>query len=199
MSWFESFAVGAALGLSLAAPPGPIFAKVAYEVSRGRPMTGFLVGLGATTADMTFFALVALGLLNVSPPDWTLGALGLGGVVIMDFFAFSAWKSARQPPAPQEKGLSGFAGGYLLAVTSPFNWSWWLLSGVPFVALYGPALGVGFFLAILSWVILVVGIFVWASQRVARFEMYVSYASAAMLAGFSLWLAYHSLSLLLGP
>lgn len=193
MTWAESFLVGAGLGISLAAPPGPIFAKVAYEVSRGRPFTGFLVGAGATVADMTLFALVVFGLLNVSPPAKVLGVLGLGGVVIMNFFAYSAWKSATVPPAPQEKGLSGFAGGYLLALTSPFNWSWWVLSGVPFVAIYGATLGLGFFLAIISWVILVVGIFVWASQRVARFEMYVSYASAVMLFGFGLWLAYKSL------
>lgn len=196
MTWAESFLVGAGLGISLAAPPGPIFAKVAFEVSRGRPFTGFLVGAGATTADMAFFALVVFGLFNVAPPPKVLGALGLGGVVIMNFFAYSAWKSANVPPAPQEKGLSGFAGGFMLAVTSPFNWSWWLLSGVPFVALYGAALGFGFFLAIISWVVVVVGIFVWASQRVARFEMYVSYASAIMLFGFALFLAYSSLQFL---
>ncbi|HEX9816846.1 MAG TPA: LysE family transporter [Candidatus Thermoplasmatota archaeon] len=197
MTWAESFLVGAGLGISLAAPPGPIFAKVAFEVSRGRHMTGFLVGLGATCADMMFFGLVALGLFQATPPPWILGVLGLGGVVLMDFFAFSAWKSARVPPAPQEEGLSGWVGGFVLAVTSPFNWSWWLLSGVPFVALYGPALGVGFFLAILSWVVLVVALFAWASKRVARFEMYVSYASAVMLFGFGLWLGYNSIQLIL--
>jgi threonine/homoserine/homoserine lactone efflux protein len=196
MGWAESFLIGAGLGISLAAPPGPIFAKVAYEVSRGRTITGFLVGLGATSADMTLFGLVALGLLTATPPDWILGTLGLGGVVLMDFFAYAAWKSARVPPSPKERGMSGFAGGYLLAMTSPFNWSWWLLSGVPFVALYGTALGVGFFVAILCWVITAVAVFTWASRKVARFEMYVSYASAVMLAGFGLWLAYHALNLL---
>src|SRR5262245_37454254 len=100
MSWIESFLVGAGLGLSLAAPPGPIFAKCAYEASPGRPLPGFLVGLGATTADLTFFALVAFGLLQTQPPDFVLGLLGIGGVIIMDFFAYSAWKSAKRPPSP---------------------------------------------------------------------------------------------------
>lgn len=199
MSWTEAFLVGAGLGISLAAPPGPIFAKVAFEVSRGRHMTGLLVGLGATCADMMFFGLVALGLFQATPPDWILGALGIGGVVLMDFFAFAAWKSARVPPAPQEKGISGWVGGFVLAVTSPFNWSWWLLSGVPFVARYGLTLGLGFFLAILSWVVLVVALFIWASQKVERFEVYVSYASAVMLSGFGLFLAYSSMGLLVGP
>lgn len=198
MAFWESVLIGAGLGVSLAAPPGPIFAKLGLEVSRGRNLTGFMVGVGATSADMTFFLLVAFGILEVLPDRRVLGALGLGGVVVMNFFAYSAWKGAREPPVASEKGVSGFVGGYLLAVTSPFNWIWWLTSGVPFVALYGPTLGVGFFVAILAWVVLMVGVFHWGSRRIARFELYVGYASAALLVAFALFLAYNAIRLLAG-
>ena len=91
-SFLEASLVGAGLAISLAAPPGPILAKVAFEVSRGRPWTGFFVGLGASCADLTFFFLVAFGLLKVPPNPRALGILGLLGVVVMDLFAVQAWR-----------------------------------------------------------------------------------------------------------
>src|SRR5687767_7419173 len=50
----EAVAVGAGLGFSLAAPPGPVMAKMAFETARGRWQQGGLVGLGAMTADATY-------------------------------------------------------------------------------------------------------------------------------------------------
>lgn len=161
-------------------------------------MTGFLVGFGATCADMTFFTLVVFGLLRTVPDRRWLGALGLVGVVIMDLFAYQAFRAARRPPNLEEKGATGWAGGYFLAFMSPFNWLWWLTSGVPFISLYGASLGIGFFAALLSWVVLMVFLFSVGSAKIARFEMYVSYASAAMLVGYGLFLAYTSLRFLTG-
>lgn len=194
----ETLLVGLGLGFSLAAPPGPIMAKLAFEVARGRRATGFLVGVGATSADAMFFVLVAFGVLRVLPDRRLLGALGLAGVVLMNWFAYQAWRAATHPPAADERAATGWFGGFLLAVTSPFNWAWWLLSGVPFVSLYGPWLGAGFLAALLVVVAAAVALFAYGSARIARFEMYVAYVSAAMLAGFGLFLCYNSFRFLAG-
>lgn len=196
MALLEALLVGAGLGLSLAAPPGPVMAKMAFETARGRWMRGLLVGLGATSADATYFFLVQFGVLRLSPQDRILGVLALGGLVLMDFFALQAWRAARAPLIPQGGGLSGFAGGYLIAFTSPFNVAWWITSGVPFVALYGPLLAVGFFTAIVGWVILSTALFQYGMRKIERFERYVSYASAILLAGFGVLLGVHGLQLL---
>jgi len=50
---FGVFLAGMALGLSIAAPPGPVNAMIAFQSTRS-PLRGFLVGLGAMTSDATF-------------------------------------------------------------------------------------------------------------------------------------------------
>lgn len=196
MTLLESLLVGAGLAISLAAPPGPVMAKMAFEVARRRTWTGILVGLGASSADMTYFALVHFGILGANPDPRLLGALALCGVALMDYFAYQAWRAARSPLPIATKGASGFAGGYLIALTSPFNLLWWVSAGAPFIAVYGPQLIIGFAVALVSWVILTAAVFHYAARRVPRFEMYVSYASAGLLVLFGALLAFRGLLLL---
>ncbi len=47
---------GLALGLSLAAPPGPVNSVIASESLRSK-IHGVSVGLGAMTADFVFFSI----------------------------------------------------------------------------------------------------------------------------------------------
>ena len=47
------------MGLSLAAPPGPVNAMIATEATRSK-LHGFSVGLGATTADFTYFVVMLI-------------------------------------------------------------------------------------------------------------------------------------------
>src|SRR2546426_12684193 len=47
---------GLGIGLSLGAPPGPVNAIIASQTVTRSWRAGFLVGVGATTADSIFFA-----------------------------------------------------------------------------------------------------------------------------------------------
>lgn len=196
MSFWEATIVGLGLGASLAAPPGPIMAKMAFETARGRWPQAVWVGLGATSADMTFFLLVWQGVLRLLPSPTVLGVLSLFGVALMDWFAYEAWRAARQPLAAPRSRLNGFPAGYVIAITSPFNLAWWLTSGTPFIHLYGPPLALGFAAALVGVVLLSVWVFHYGSRKVMRFETYVSYASAVLLFGFGLFLAYKGLGFL---
>lgn len=187
----EAIAVGLGLGFSLAAPPGPVMAKMAFETARGRWRQGILVGVGAMCADATLFALVYVGLLRLLPDRRVLGALALGGAALMLFFAWSAWRTARRPMDDKPSTRrNGWPAGYVLAITSPFNFAWWTTSGAPLLDLYGLPLGFGFFAALAATVVLAVYVFHLGSRRIARFEMYVSYASAFLLVGFAAFVAW---------
>src|SRR2546430_2876290 len=48
---------GAGIGLSLAAPPGPVNAIIASQTVTRSWRAGFLVGMGATTADTVFLGV----------------------------------------------------------------------------------------------------------------------------------------------
>jgi threonine/homoserine/homoserine lactone efflux protein len=194
---WEALLVGFGLGVSLAAPPGPVMAKMAHETARGRWPQGLLVGLGATSADAVYFVAVAFGLLNVLPDARILGLLALLGVALMLYFAHGAWRTARRPLAPPPRlRVNGWPAGFLLALTSPFNVAWWVTSGAPYLHEYGPGLGAGFFTALLATVLASVWVFHQGARRIRRFESVVSYASAVLLAGFAVLLAWKGIGFL---
>jgi len=58
--------VGAGIGLSLAAPPEPVNAIIASQTVTRSWRAGFLVGMGATTADTIFLAVSIIAHLAVA-------------------------------------------------------------------------------------------------------------------------------------
>jgi threonine/homoserine/homoserine lactone efflux protein len=189
----EAVLVGMGLGFSLAAPPGPVMAKMASETARGRWRQGLLVGTGAMSADAMFFALVTFGLLAFAPDPRVLAVLAFAGVGLMLYFAYGAWRVARRPLVEPKGGLNGWPAGFVLAATSPFNFAWWATSGGPLLEVYGPVLGIGFFAALVTTVAVAVYVFHLGSRKIARFEAYVSYASALLLVGFAFILAWNGI------
>jgi threonine/homoserine/homoserine lactone efflux protein len=141
---------GVALGLSLAAPPGPMNAIIAEEsVLRGWG-SGFRAGLGAMTADAAFFVLALLGVVAVvqNAPTARGVLFGLGGFLML-YFAYGAASDARATfggtastdggAATDEEGTSeertdadskGFRKAFALALTNPYQILWWLTAGV---------------------------------------------------------------------
>lgn len=190
---------GVALGLSLAAPPGPVAVLMVRGTSQGGWARGVRVSLGATTADACFLLLALLGALAVlrDRPTW-LGAASLLGAAILLFFAYGSWKAARAPLGGAEEGGKrvGFVDGFLAAATSPFNLAWWVGPGTVLIASAGLGLVAGMFAGILAWVVL----FCWAvaklGQRVRGFQRYVAYASAVVLAAFAAWVGLRGAGLL---
>jgi threonine/homoserine/homoserine lactone efflux protein len=146
---------GVALGLSLAAPPGPMNAIIAEEsVLRGW-RSGFRAGLGAMSADACFFALALLGLVAVVQDAPTVrGVLFALGGVLMLYFAYGAandatatfrgetatdgtggatagtGESAGTDTVPGTDDSKGFQKAFALAFTNPYQILWWLTAGV---------------------------------------------------------------------
>lgn len=214
-SMFETIAsalVGAVLGLSLAAPPGPMNAVIAEESVLHGFRAGVRAGLGAAAADATFFVLALFGVATVlrDAPQIRSGMIAIGGV-LMCYFAVGTVLDARETFVDdvETEESAGFRKAFVLALSNPYQILWWLTFGIgllepgqtdlgsliPFVEHFvvttgSPAIVVGFFGGILLWVTGFSGSLVAAGRRVDRFAPAVAGVSALTLAGFGLFFLY---------
>ena len=208
---------GIALGLSLAAPPGPMNAVIAEEsVLRGWS-AGFRAGLGAMTADACFFALALAGVVAVVQEMPTLRAalFGVGGLLML-YFAYgaatdaSAAFTADEDDADADEDSKGFRKAFALALTNPYQILWWLTAGVGLldpgtlaldtlgltVRTGGPVILVAFFAGIGLWITGFPAALAAAGRRVDAFAPVVAVLSAAVLALAGLSFLSRSVSLL---
>ncbi|MEM0373319.1 MAG: LysE family transporter, partial [Sulfolobales archaeon] len=121
-----SFFIGIVLGLSLAAPPGPINAIMAYESTRSK-YNGIAVGAGAMSADVIFFIITYL-FYQIIPPKITIYFYFIGGV-IMIYLAYLVVKSK-----PIKRDIKGnYLVGLMTGLTNPFQIIWWLTAGLSMI------------------------------------------------------------------
>jgi threonine/homoserine/homoserine lactone efflux protein len=147
-----SLLAGAIFGLALAAPPGPMNAVIAEESVLNGWTAGVRAGLGAMSADATFFVLALLGLVGIVQRAPTVrGAMVAVGGGLMLYFAYGAASGAfttgaavdghRESAAVAESGTNsetaardetsrGFRKAFVLAITNPYQLVFWLTVGV---------------------------------------------------------------------
>jgi threonine/homoserine/homoserine lactone efflux protein len=207
----SSFLAGLLLGLSLAAPPGPMNAIIAEEsVLRGWS-SGFRAGLGAMSADACFFLVALAGVATVlqNAPTVRAGMMAVGGV-LMCYFAVGAARNARESFVSRDVSDSaGFRKTFALSFTNPYQILWWLTVGVTLLdpgtlAFATPILGelavetgslaiiVGFFVGIALWITTFPLALVRVGERIDGFAPLVAGASALVLAGFGVLFLYRA-------
>jgi threonine/homoserine/homoserine lactone efflux protein len=140
---------GVLLGLSLAAPPGPVNAVIAIEGAR-RPIRGTLVGLGAMTSDAIF--LIAVLYLGSLIPSWFRRPMFLLGGIVMLYFAISVLRM-RRAEKEEKVGHGPYLKGLAIGMTNPYQIGWWATAGLSSISLFGPMFALGFFLGIGIWII----------------------------------------------
>lgn len=176
---------GFVLGLSLAAPPGPMNALIAKEASRRGWSAGIRVGVGAPVADVLWLLAMYLGVGLLFEGDSALRIAALFGGLVMGFFALTTWQE-RDPHAPERPAT--FLAGFVAALTNPYQAAWWLSGGYVFVQSQGLAAIPGFLLGIFGWVVLFAFLVAHGAQRWTWFASGVRVLSSALLAGFSVLL-----------
>ena len=197
---------GAILGLSLAAPPGPMNAIIAEEsVNRGWK-AGFAAGLGAMSADATFFVLALAGLVAFIRDAPTVRGVmvGIGGVLML-YFAFGAVQNAGDFSGAESGGQSGFRKAFALALTNPYQITWWLTAGVgllnpgtiqafgySFAAANGVLTIAGFFAGIALWITTFPAALRAAGEQVDALGRTIAYGSALVLVWFGLTFLWDS-------
>jgi threonine/homoserine/homoserine lactone efflux protein len=138
--------LGYALGLSLAAPPGPVNAVITNE-SQKSVLHGARVGAGAMTADFVFLVLLYYG--RVAIPPWAYKYLYIFGAFFLIYLAFSIARSRM----PSKSRTGNYFVGFSMGITNPFQILWWVTVGLFMIERLSYLSVSGFFLGIVTWII----------------------------------------------
>jgi threonine/homoserine/homoserine lactone efflux protein len=193
-SW-QTFLTGAILGVSIAAPPGPVNAAATYQVTKSW-LAGELTLLGATTADAIFFVLTYFGLTSLIASGEARDLLFVVGGVFMLYIAYSTLRRAKVKPAsgPVRGGRFPYLLGLTIGLTNPFQLAWWIAVGVGMISTFGLNIVAGFFAGIIAWTLFLSTILRAGLTRYQRIYPVLVYASGAILVLFGVWFLYSAIS-----
>jgi threonine/homoserine/homoserine lactone efflux protein len=198
LAGWQVFLTGAVLGVSIAAPPGPVNAAAAYQVTRSW-LSGWLTLLGATTADGVFFLLTYFGVTAVIASGQVRELLFTFGGALMLYLAYSTLRKARHRPSASAPSSSRFPYllGLTIGLTSPFQLAWWIAVGAGMVTTFGLSIIAGFFTGIVAWTLFFSALLHEGISRYSRVYPAMIYVSGALLLGFGLWFLYAAVTALL--
>ncbi|BFI75561.1 LysE family translocator [Sulfurisphaera ohwakuensis] len=145
MNIFYAFGLGIVMGLSIAAPPGPINAMMAHESIRSS-LHGTAVGAGAMTADFIFFWLTYF-FKSIIPSSALIFFYFIGGAYML-YLAYGVLKI---------KGFKAtikgsYVKGLTTAIVNPYQISWWLTFGISMLQQFSVFIAPGFFTGIVIWI-----------------------------------------------
>jgi threonine/homoserine/homoserine lactone efflux protein len=204
-TFFGLVIYGMTIGVALAAPVGPINIEIIKRGIQGGYLQGWLVGLGALSADTVYAALIVSGLTPLADSPVLRVPLFLAGAVMLSFVGYSSIRSALAgneiKDAERVSGRRSYVTGLLMAIFNPMGIVYWMSVGAALVAeavgrvgtAGSPVLVGGVFLGILFWVTLLS----WLAQVARRFVAgdgmrWVTGFGGVALIGFGLWFAYQA-------
>ncbi len=194
-----SLVAGIFMGISLAAPPGPINAIIAVESVRRSYMDGIKVGLGAMTADATYLAITLIGVTVLFRGDAVKMVVSLAGGLILAYMAARILRGFNKPL--QENGKKDLKNHYLTGLTvgmmNPSQILWWLTVGAAFIANFNAPGIVGFFVGIGLWVSCFSMALHFARKKAEWLYPAVTLVSGLVLLFFGIVLVYNGLMLAL--
>lgn len=181
------YGLGILLGLSLAGPPGSVNSIIANEALKS-PLHGTLVGLGAMTADLTFFAIVFLTNGIISPS--ILKVIYIIGGIFMLYLGISILRS--KMPSKTRKG--NYVLGVTMGLTNPFQIIWWFTVGFFLLKELSIFSITGLYSGIVVWTI----VFPYVVWRFGTgYEKYIKIVSAAIIFAFAIYILFDGLHLIL--
>lgn len=197
---------GMTIGVALAAPIGPINIEIIKRGIQGGYVRGWLVGLGALSADTVYAALIVTGLTPIADRPALRVPLFLAGAVMLSWVGYNSIRAAlrgegiEQGNAPT--GGRSYITGLLMAVFNPMGIVYWLSVGAALVAdavervgtAGSPLLVGGVFFGIFLWVTFLS----WLAQVSRRFVtgrgmLWVTGIGGVLLIGFGVWFFYQGI------
>jgi len=193
------FAKGILLGLSIAAPVGPIGLLCIRRTLANGMLNGFMSGLGAATADAVYGCIAAFGVTVISgfllEQQFYLRLFGGAFLLYLGFTTYQAIPSVTVGTA-ENKGLIGaYGSAFVLTMTNPMT----ILS---FAAIFA-GLGVGttggdhmlaallvlgiFIGSLLWWLFLSGAVSLLRSAFDQSRMIWINRLSGACIAGFGIW------------
>ena len=118
------------LGLTLAAPIGPVNLEIIKRGLHSGFKQAFLTGFGAMCADTTYLILIFFGLTSFLNFAFMKIFLGIAGSIILIYLGVVSIKVFfRKADATENKPhrlfKTSFVTGYVLAISSPMTIVWW--------------------------------------------------------------------------
>lgn len=198
-SGWQAALAGALLGLSLAAPPGPVTAIMANAAMRGRVRESLMTACGALSGDFTWLSLAVLGAIAyLDRHPRAVGLMGLAGAALLLWMAWGTLQAARS--GLNESHTPGsWKLGFMTVLTSPYSMAWWLANGTLLYTAWGLSGIGGMFVSLILYSVAFSYAFRWLGARTGRAVVGMAYASVLMLAGFGLYVGFTALRLLSPP
>jgi L-lysine exporter family protein LysE/ArgO len=197
------------LGLSLAAPIGPVNAAQMDKGIKSGFFQAWLLGLGALTADIVYMLAVYLGVVKFLETPFIQSFLWLFGFFVLMYTGIETIISSGKIVLEHRGGESGFksfVSGFLMSISNPLTILFWL-------GIYGSVLAktassygtselflysFGIILGLVLWDIVMAAIS--SSFRkllTTRLLTIISIISGLSLIGFALFFGYQALELFL--
>ena len=182
-----SYLLGIVLGLSMAAPPGPINAIMANESLRSK-LHGSSVGFGAMTADFIFF-LITFEIRELIPETFLLAFYFVGGGLML----FLAYATLKAKVSKRSKKGNYFT-GLIMGISNPYQISWWLTVGLFMINKFGLTIIPSFFGGIIIWIF---SFTTFINRLGDKYAKYVKIFSFAILLAFGVYMIYEGVISLL--
>ncbi|MBL8643947.1 MAG: LysE family transporter [Rhodospirillaceae bacterium] len=204
------FIKGLVIGVSIAAPVGPIGVLCMRTTLADGMLAGFVTGLGAAAADAIYAAIGALGIAAVTTLLNSAGLyLRIAGIAVLLWIAWGTWRQTPGETAASTgaKGKSlwlAFAGTCALTLTNPMT----ILSFAAIFAGAGLAatganatsqavtLVAGTFIGSMAWWLILSGsVAAFRAKIGPRTLSTLNKVSALILLGFAVWMGWQALLL----
>ena len=199
------------LGLSLAAPIGPVNLEIIKRGLNSGFKQAFLTGFGAMCADTTYLILIFFGLTSFLNFTFMKIFLGIAGSFILIYLGVMSAKNFFRKYAVGKNRQrrifkSPFITGYVLAISSPMTIVWW--TGV-FGALLASQTNMQTSLsAFLSCLSILLGCFIWVFFLTAALHWgkkiinekivgFVSLVAGIFLIAFGIYFLYRTVFLII--
>jgi threonine/homoserine/homoserine lactone efflux protein len=189
---------GLIIGISIAAPVGPIGILCIRRSLRDGMWTGFLAGLGAATADAAYGAVAGFGLTAISDlllrHRFLIGMIGGGFLCYLGARAILSRPAAESGPEKDSRAIVVYASTLLLTLANPST----ILSFAAVFAAFGlgraidysaaGSLVLGVFLgSAFWWLVLSAGVTLVRNRVNPSWMQAVNRVSGALLIGFGLF------------
>lgn len=211
MEFAELTLYGATVGIILAAPIGPINIEIIRRGIRDGFLHGWMMGLGALTADTIYALAIVTGFSRFAESENVRIILFLAGAAMMGYIGFGSIKSATRTSDVLAADLKvprsrTYIAGFLLAALNPLGIVYWLTVGAGLAAeavtRFGeggaPILVIGVMLGIFFWVTGISTVAQFSRRFVTGPAMrWITGISGVLLIGFSGWFLYSGIRLVM--
>lgn len=170
------------MGLSIAAPPGPVNAIIANEAAKSA-IKGTSVGAGAMTADAIFFTITYV--FGHLIPNSVLPCMYIIGAFLLLYLAYAVIRAS----LPSRSVSGNYFVGLSIGLVNPYQISWWITVGLFMIKELTIFTIPGFFAGIITWII----IFPLSVNKILGKPIYMKYIklfSSGILIIFAMLMIY---------